>query len=489
MTDNIYVTEENVRFIRDTEETIKNHIASVSDTDGGVYISDSGKMWVGKTRIGVNFQNGSGTNSIQQEGTLANAENSFTVGESTTATNKNQTVVGQYNVQDDDALFIVGAGSDTQQSNAFSVSQYNTQIHNELKVSGNTYVGDRIILNSLDGLVESQNITVDTMDANAIYADSIEAGTIDAGAIDTATITAQTGSKIDGWNFSEDKLSPAPGQCSGNYTVTFNSKIENGETNVIFVGVPDEGDSSTKEEGFSVSANGDTKVNILRVGHSYFDENTIKDGCCIKNNGDIHTSGKLDVKQDINCDGYLYVRGKDSDGNGLLVDGDIRIEGDGCKLYGTATAADTLTTAPSLIADGNNIKVQVGGKNSSSFTVPWANWAGGAEYANYVGSSKKWRCLSNQDVFGTYGNPCKMFFSANPSTTSNRVFAFGPALSEQLKGANFWIDSSGNISISNDWYTATFRFTSAGELWLEIAQGTNSNMRRKLLASYPSMPS
>lgn len=47
----------------------------------------------------------------------------------------------------------------------------------------------------------------------------------------------------------------------------------------------------------------------------------------------------------------------------------------------TATTATNLADAPSLSADGNNIKVTAGGKTSSAFTVPYATSAGSATSA------------------------------------------------------------------------------------------------------------
>lgn len=52
---------------------------------------------------------------------------------------------------------------------------------------------------------------------------------------------------------------------------------------------------------------------------------------------------------------------------------------------GIAKTATNLASAPSLVADGNNVKVTAGGKTSSAFTIPFAtnaNYASSADFAN-----------------------------------------------------------------------------------------------------------
>ncbi len=72
------------------------------------------------------------------ESTTADADNTLACGENTVASAKNQTVVGMNNDTDDDALFIVGNGTDqANKNNAFSVlNTGDVIIDNDLDVNG-----------------------------------------------------------------------------------------------------------------------------------------------------------------------------------------------------------------------------------------------------------------------------------------------------------------------------------------------------------------
>lgn len=171
MTDNIYVSEDNVLFIRDEETKIKAHMDTHGAVSGGIYVStDSGKMWVGSRRVNGVLEDGVGENSARMENCQANGSRSVALGNCTIASSDAQIAVGRYNEEVNGALFVVGTGSEGNSKNAMVVSEDNTIIENKLIVNDDAQIGNSIVFTQDEAKITAGIIDCETVVLNGLKA-------------------------------------------------------------------------------------------------------------------------------------------------------------------------------------------------------------------------------------------------------------------------------------------------------------------------------